>query len=110
MIGAKLRPLLWIAVYGALAMPLVAQRVSLRIAPPEGDTLRMQLHQRFDMQSDESSGVVTGEMRVWTHAVVMRRTRGYTDLVSVTDSVRIFPANISLRPLLQAQSALWWVR
>ena len=95
-----------IAAYGALAMPLLAQRVSLRIAPPEGDTLRMQLHQRFDMQSREIPGVVSGEMRVWTHAIVMRRARGYTDLVSVTDSVKVFPANISLRPLLEAQAAL----
>jgi hypothetical protein len=95
-----------IAAYGILAMPLLAQRISLRIAPPAGDTLRMQLQQAFDIQSAESSDVVSGEMRVWTHAIVMRRSRGYTDLVSVTDSVKVFPANITLRPLLEAQAAL----
>lgn len=106
MIGAVLRPLLLLAAYGALSMPLLAQRITLRIAPPEGDTLRMQLRQRLDMQTGESSDVVSGELRVWTHAIVMRSARGYTDLVSVTDSVKVFPANISLRPLLEAQSAL----
>lgn len=83
-----------------------AQRVSLRIAPPAGDTLRMQLEQRFDMASGESAEVVSGEMRVWTHAIVVRRSRGYTDLVSVTDSVRVFPADVTLRPLREAQAAL----
>lgn len=88
------------------AVPADAQRVTLRIAPPEGDTLRMQLAQRFDMQSGESAVIMSGEMRVWTHAIVMRRSRGYTDLVSVTDSVRVFPADVALRPLREAQRAL----
>lgn len=101
-----LRVLVLAAACGTLASPLLAQRISLRIAPPEGDTLRMQLHQRFDMQNDESPQVISGELRVWTHAIVLRRSRGYTDLVSVTDSVKVFPSNVSLRPLLQAQSAL----
>ncbi len=83
-----------------------AQRVSLRIAPPEGDTLRMQLNQRFDVESGESAQVISGQMRVWTHAIVMHRSRGFTDLVSVTDSVRVFPEGSTLSPLREAQKAL----
>lgn len=88
------------------ASPTEAQRVSLRIAPPEGDTLRMQLNQRFDVESGESPEVISGEMRVWTHAIVMHRSPGFTDLVSVTDSVRVFPAGSTLSPLREAQRAL----
>ena len=35
---------------GVCVVPLAAQRVTLRIAPPAGDTLRMQLEQRFEME------------------------------------------------------------
>lgn len=106
MIWGVARAATGIALCGVVAMPAVGQRVTLKIAPPEGDTLRMQLAQRFDMQSGESAVVMSGEMRVWTHAIVIRRSRGYTDLVSVTDSVRVFPADIALRPLREAQRAL----
>jgi hypothetical protein len=105
-IAQVLRLLAVLAASSILAMPLLAQRISLRIAPPEGDTLHMQLKQRFDIEPGESTDMISGELRVWTHAIVMRRSRGYTDLVSVTDSVKVFPANITLRPLLQAQAAL----
>lgn len=88
------------------ASTLEAQRVSLRISPPEGDTLRMQMNQRFDVESGESADVISGEMRVWTHAIVMHRSRGFTDLVSVTDSVRVFPEGSTLIPLREAQRAL----
>lgn len=86
--------------------PAMAQRVTLRIAPPEGDTLRMQLEQRFEMQSGEPAEVMSGAMRVWTHAIVLHRSRGFTDLLSVTDSVRVFPSTVALRPLRDAQHAL----
>jgi len=66
----------------------------------------MQLNQRFDVESGESVEVVSGEMRVWTHAIVMHRSRGFTDLLSVTDSVRVFPAGSTLIPLREAQRAL----
>ncbi len=91
---------------GAWVAPLAAQRITLRIAPPAGDTLRMQLEQRFEMESGDPVEVMTGSMRVWTHAVVLDRSRGYTDLLSVTDSVRVFPSTIALRPLREAQRAL----
>jgi hypothetical protein len=98
---------LWfILATGLSAAPAVAQRVTLRIAPPEGDTLRMQLVQRFEMQSGESGDVMTGVMRVWTRAIVLHRSHGYTDLLSVTDSVRVFPSTVALRPLREAQRAL----
>jgi len=88
------------------ATPLLAQTVTLRIAPPAGDTLRMQLEQRFEMESGDPPKTMSGEMRVWTRAIVLRRTHGYTDLLSVTDSVRVFPSNVALRPLREAQRAL----
>lgn len=91
---------------GVCVVPLAAQRVTLRIAPPAGDTLRMQLEQRFEMESGDPVEVMTGAMRVWTHAVVLDRAHGYTDLLSVTDSVRVFPSTVALRPLREAQRAL----
>jgi hypothetical protein len=91
---------------GFAAAPAMAQRVTLRIAPPEGDTLRMQLEQRFEMQGGEPSGAMSGAMRVWTRAIVLRRSHGYTELLSVTDSVRISPPTAALRPLRDAQRAL----
>ena len=91
---------------GLVATPLVAQSVTLRIAPPAGDTLRMQLEQRFEMESGDPPETMTGEMRVWTRAIVLRRVSRYTDLLSVTDSVRVYPSNVALRPLREAQRAL----
>lgn len=89
-----------------VAAPLFGQIVTLRIAPPAGDTLRMQLQQRFEMESGDPPESMSGEMRVWTRAIVLRRTRGYTDILSVTDSVRVFPSNVAVRPLREAQRAL----
>ena len=106
MSGGVSRALLLILACAVSAVPALAQRVTLRIAPPEGDTLRMQLVQRFEMQSGESADVMSGAMRVWTRAIVLRRARSYTDLLSVTDSVRVFPSAVSLRPLREAQRAL----
>ncbi len=83
-----------------------AQRVTLRIAPPEGDTLRMQLEQKFEMQSGDPSEFMSGSMKVWTHAIVLQRSHGFTDLLSVTDSVRVYPSTVALRPLREAQRAL----
>ena len=91
---------------GIAAMPAMGQRVTLKIAPPEGDTLRMQLEQRFEVQSGESADLMSGAMRVWTHAIVLHRSHGYTDLLSVTDSVRVSPSTVALRPLREAQRAL----
>jgi hypothetical protein len=91
---------------GLTAAPAAGQRVTLRIAPPEGDTLRMQLEQRFEVQSGEPAAVMSGAMRIWTHAVVLRRSHGFTELLSVTDSVRVYPATTALRPLRDAQRAL----
>ena len=89
-----------------VAQRLVAQRVTLRISPPVGDTLRMQLEQKFEMQSGDPAEIMTGAMRVWTHAIVLERSHGYTDLLSVTDSVRVYPSTVALRPLREAQRAL----
>ncbi|MDQ6737569.1 MAG: DUF6263 family protein [Gemmatimonadota bacterium] len=80
--------------------------MTLRIAPPEGDTLRMQLEQKFEMQSGDPSEFMSGSMKVWTHAIVLQRSHGFTDLLSVTDSVRVYPSTVALRPLREAQRAL----
>lgn len=75
MVSRKLSRVVSIAVASCLtAMPAMAQRVTLKIAPPEGDTLRMQLEQRFEMQSGEPAEVMSGAMRVWTHAIVLHRS------------------------------------
>jgi len=91
---------------GPLVAAAGAQRITLRIAPPAGDTLRMLLEQKFEMESGNPVEVMSGAMRVWTHTVVLDRERGYTDLLSVTDSVRVFPSSVALRPLREAQRAL----
>jgi hypothetical protein len=84
----------------------MAQRVTLKIAPPEGDTLRMQLVQQFEMESGVPIEVISGAMRVWTRAIVLHRSHGRTDLLSVTDSVRLYPSNVAVRQLHEAQRAL----
>ncbi|MGI8510568.1 MAG: DUF6263 family protein [Gemmatimonadaceae bacterium] len=95
-----------------IARPLQAQqKVTLRIRPPVGDTLRMELEQRFEMAREDvagsPSGSMSGSMRVWTRAVVLRRVGTATDLLSVTDSVRVLPPNAaSLPPLRDAKRAL----
>jgi hypothetical protein len=58
------------------------------------------------MESGDPPETMTGEMRVWTRAIVLRRVNRYTDLLSVTDSVRVYPSNVALRPLREAQRAL----
>lgn len=98
----------------SLAGPLQAQqKVTLRIRPPVGDTLRMELEQQFEMSREDAPGTTTGSMsglmRVWTRAVVLSRVAGgsATDLISVTDSVRLFPPSAaSLPPLRDAKRAL----
>ncbi|HEY5087644.1 MAG TPA: DUF6263 family protein, partial [Gemmatimonadaceae bacterium] len=106
MIPRASRALAFMIACSLSAVPVMAQRVTLRIAPPAGDTLRMQLEQRFEMESGDPPETMSGAMRVWTHAIVMHRSHGYTDLLSVTDSVRVFPSSVALRPLREAQRAL----
>lgn len=96
----------------ALARPAQAQqKITLRIRPPVGDTLRMELEQRFEMAREDASGSPTGSMngsmRVWTRAVVLGRVGTATELLSVTDSVRVLPPSAaSLAPLRDAKRAL----
>jgi uncharacterized protein DUF6263 len=109
-VGSWRRLSLAIALSSIAAIPAIAQhdaqRVVLRIAPPAGDTLRMELEQLFEMESGSPARVMSGSMRVWTRAIVLHRSSGYTDLLSVTDSVRVSPSNVALKPLREAQSAL----
>lgn len=97
----------------ASAMPRSAgaQRVTLRIHPPVGDTLRMAMQQQFDLAPEDSTGAVersmTGALLVWTHAVVLGRSGATTDLVSITDSVVVQPPSAAaLPPLRDAKRAL----
>lgn len=95
----------------SLAGPAQAQKVTLRIKPPVGDTLRMELEQQFEMAREDASGTamggMTGSMQVWTRAVVLRRAGSVTDLLSVTDSVKVLPPSAaSLPPLRDAKRAL----
>lgn len=88
-----------------------AQRVTLRIRPPVGDTLRMAMQQQFDLAPEDSTGAIersmTGALLVWTHAVVLGRSGTTTDLVSITDSVVVQPPSAAaLPPLRDAKRAL----
>lgn len=89
-----------------LARPVQAQqKIILRIKPPVGDTLRMELEQNFDVTREgaagKQSGSMSGSMSVWTHAVVLRRVGTATDLLSVTDSVTVLPPSAALLPVLR---------
>lgn len=102
-----------ITVGAASAVPRSAraQRVTLRIHPPVGDTLRMAMQQQFDLAPEDSTGAVersmTGALLVWTRAVVLGRTGTTTDLVSITDSVVVQPPSAAaLPPLRDAKRAL----
>ena len=87
------------------------QRVTLRIRPPVGDTLRMAMQQQFDIEPEDSTGtpqgVMTGALLIWTRAVVLGRKGMATELVSITDSVVVEPpAAAALKPLREAKAAL----
>ncbi|HEV2643126.1 MAG TPA: hypothetical protein VGT98_10480 [Candidatus Elarobacter sp.] len=90
------------------ASPAAAQRVTLRVHPPIGDTLHMELQQQFDMQAMDGGGSpMSGTLRVWTHSVPLRRSGTSTEVLSVTDSVVVTPPSAaSLRPLREAKRAL----
>lgn len=104
-----------LAVHGADAQQgaqhRASRRVTLRIRPPIGDTLRMEMQQQVDLAPEDSTGAVersmTGALLVWTHAVVLGRTGTQTDLVSITDSVVVQPPSAAaLAPLRDAKRAL----
>lgn len=90
------------------------QRVTLRIHPPVGDTLRMEMEQQFDIASEDpgangSGGPMemTGALLIWTRAAVLGRSGTATDLVSITDSVVVEPPSAAaLPPLRDAKRAL----
>lgn len=81
------------------------QRVILRIKPPVGDTLKMELEQHFDVTTENAagkqSGSMSGTMWLWTHAVALRRVGNATDLLSVTDSVTVLPPSAALLPVVR---------
>lgn len=100
---------LWstLCVAAALGTPAAAsaQRLVLRIAPPLGDTLRMEMRQQFAVSAPGGRGrparSMVGTVSVWTHAVAVGRDSTATELVSVTDSVRVAPASAALLPPLR---------
>jgi len=85
----------------AHAQRSAALPVVLRIRPPVGDTLRMQMRQDFRVTGDRGESAA-GTVSVWTHAVPLRRRGLETELVSVTDSVVITPPTAAILPPLQA--------
>lgn len=90
------------------------QRVTLRIRPPVGDTLRMEMEQQFDIASEDTGAngggapmEMTGALLVWTRAAVLGRKGTSTELVSITDSVVAQPPSAAtLPPLRDAKRAL----
>jgi hypothetical protein len=81
-----------------------AQRVSLRIRPHLGDTLRMKMEQRIEMNGDSSEAdgntqPMSAVMRVYTRAVVSKVMDHATELLSITDSVTVTPAIAASLPL-----------
>lgn len=99
----------WIALglAAALGAPAAAgaQRLVLRIAPPLGDTLRMEMRQQFTVSGGGGGGrpasTMAGTVCVWTRAVATARDSTATRLVSVTDSVRVAPPGAALLPPLR---------
>ena len=94
-----------------LAAPSAAaqRQVTLRVRPPIGDTLYVVLEQRFDMgrMGGANTPPVTGELWVWSHSVPLQRNGTSTEVLSVTDSVRVTPPSAAmLQPLQAAKHAL----
>lgn len=77
----------------ALPCVLGAQAVSLRIAPPVGQTMRMRLDQRVEMtgttrlQGSDSTAAVVTTLLVISRAYVARRDGDATIVMASTDSV-----------------------
>lgn len=80
-----------------------AQHVSLRIRPHLGDTLRMKMEQRIEMNGDsadvDTTAPMSAVMRIYTRAVVSKVEEHATDLLSITDSVTVTPAIAASLPL-----------
>lgn len=72
---------------------LHAQKYLLRLAPVQGDTLRMQLEQNTDVVSEARPDMPVRTMkahfRIFSHAIVTGRVKDATILIARTDSVRL---------------------
>lgn len=79
----------------SLNLPLGAQTIVLRIKPHAGDTLRMQLDQQTEMtgthytSGGEASNLVVTTMQMYSRAVVEGIADDGTNVLAVTDSVRV---------------------
>lgn len=77
----------------AAPQALHAQKYYLRLAPVQGDTLRMQLEQNTDVVSearpDMPARTMKAHFRVFSHAIVTGRVKDATILIARTDSVRL---------------------
>lgn len=104
-LGAALAACVLCAVPGVARGQQRVTRVTLRIRPPMGDTLRMAMQQQFDMSSEDSAGVpqrsMAGTLLIWTHALVLRRVGTATDLASTADSVVVQPPSAAAWPPLR---------
>jgi len=87
-----------------------AQAITLRIRPHLGDTLRMKMEQRVEIcgdSADKDVPMIKASMQVYTRAVVEKATATGTELVSITDSVRVAPMAATVVPLFaQTKRAL----
>jgi hypothetical protein len=89
----------------------VQQRVSLRIRPHVGDTLRMKLDQQVEMTDAADTGAaakpMTATMRIATRTVVLHCGPAGTELLSMTDSVSLTPSGAAGFPMFsQTKRAL----
>src|SRR5688572_15683735 len=82
-----------LVVVSLIASAARAQPVTLRIAPPVGETVRMRLDQRVEMSgttrmaAGDSTATVVTTLLVISRAFVERRERDATVLVTSADSV-----------------------
>jgi hypothetical protein len=90
--------------WGAPSFSAGAQRVTLRVRPPVGDTLWMTMDQTFEMADDSTHSsaapqAMSAKVRVCTHTIVLNRAKNGTEVESVTDSVNITPDIVTTIPL-----------
>ncbi len=90
-----------------------AQTITLQIKPQVGDTIRMRLDQQSEMsgvrrtESGESSALVVNGMSMFSRAIVEGASGAGTNVLAVTDSVRMSTSDDRSRPaVVQAEQAL----
>lgn len=90
---------------GATALP-AQTRVRLELRPVVGDTIRMRIEQETEVVGERTGGstlpaprTVSMSLRLWSRAIVQGRTADATDVLTVTDSVRLATTDPHAREL-----------